>query len=194
MQSDELKMKAASEATAAQASPGLADSQGQSDGAEMPEPYGLNTIPAACQAFFLVHGEMNARYARGYNQPAVGIEKWHQQYSTLPAFSQAERIWVVLNDTEDNLSFVTSIAEDKAMRRRCVISTEGVQLVTQSKREWERRFSFGWSCYKHFEEACHFQALPTPSEIYKLRRLGTPKPKEDVPDLVPPWLPPWGQW
>jgi hypothetical protein len=199
MQSDELKMKAASEATTAQASPAPADSQGQIDGAGMPppEPYGLDTIPAACKAFFLVHGEMNAIYARGYNQPAVGIGKWHQKYSTLPAFSQAERIWVVLNDTEDNLSFVTSIAADKAIRRRCLISTKGVQLVTKSKMLWERSFSSGISpeeYRRHFEEVWHFQALPTPSEIYKLRRLGRPKPKEDVPDLVPPWLPPWGQW
>jgi hypothetical protein len=80
MRSDELKMKAPSEATTAQASPASADSQGLIDAAEMPppQPYGLDTIAAACKAFFLVHGEMNAIYARGYNQPALGIGKWHQ--------------------------------------------------------------------------------------------------------------------
>ena len=186
MQSDELKMKAASEATTAQASPAPADSQGQIDAAEMPppEPYGLDTIPAACKAFFLVHGEMNAIYARGYNQPAVGIGKWHQQYSTLPAFSQAERIWVVLNDTEDNLSFVTSIAADKAIRRRCLISTKGVQLVTKSKMQWEREYTYPilsealrrWYD-KQFETLWQFQVFPPPSCVNKLKKLGAHKPE-----------------
>ena len=186
MQSDELKMKAASEATTAQASPAPADSQGQIDAAEMPppEPYGLDTIPAACKAFFLVHGEMNARYARGYNQPAVGIGKWHQQYSTLPAFSQAERIWVVLNDTEDNLSFVTSIAADKLVRRRCRISTWGVQPVTKSKMLWEQKHSYPilseefrrWYD-KQFEAIHDFQVFPPPSCVNKLKKLGAQKPE-----------------
>jgi len=118
--------------------PAGSEDQMKMDGETPPEPYGLDTIQLACKAFFLVHGELNVIYARGYNQPAVGIESWHRRYSTLPAFSQVERIWVVLSDTEDNLSFVTSIAADKLVRRRCRVSTEGVQRVIKAKMLWRQ--------------------------------------------------------
>jgi len=132
----------------------------------------------------LIHREINAIYARGYNQPAVGSESWHREYSTLPAFSQVERIWVVLNETEDNLSFVTSIAADKLVRKRCRISTEGVQRVTKAKMLWEKEHTYPilseefhrWYD-EQFETIQHFQAFPTPSEVYKLKKLGVQKPE-----------------
>jgi hypothetical protein len=151
-------------------------------------PYGLDTVPPGSKAFFLVRGELNATYARGYVQPAVGIEIWRQEYSTLPAFMQVRRIWVVVNDREDNLSFIESIAADKSIRRRCVISTWGVQMITKSKMLWEREHSYpilsdeSRRHYdKQFEVVCHFQAIPTPSERYKIRRLGTPRPQDVCP-------------
>jgi len=152
--------------------------QVNADSVPPPEPYGLDTIPPGCETFFLVRGELNARYARGYVQPAVGIETWHPEYSTLAAFMHAKRIWVVLNDTEDNLSLVKSIAADKSIRRRCVVSTWGVQTVTKSKMLWDPRYSDSNS---QFEAVFHFQKFPTPSEIYKIRRLGKPKPPKVYP-------------
>ena len=166
-----------------------------------PEPFGLDTIPAGREVFFLVHGEYNVTLARGYNQPAVGIESWHREYSMLPAFEQVKRIWVVVNDTEDNLSFVTSIAADKLFRQRCRISTEGVPAVTKSKMLWEQKYSypilseeFRGSYDKQFEAIHQFQVFPPPSCVSKLKKLGRPKPKEDVPAPVPPWLLPYGRW
>lgn len=183
-----------------QTEPGSAD-EAAVDVAPAPEPFGLNAIPVGCKAFFLVHGELNATYARGYNQLAVGLKSWRPEYSVLPAFVQVERIWVALNDTEDNLSFVNSIAADKLIRKRCRISAEGVRRLTKEKMLWdsEHRYptlseGFRQSYDNEFEAIHHFQPLPTPSEIYKLRRLGRPKPKADTPTQVPPWLPPWGQW
>ena len=145
-------------------------------------PYGLDTISPASYAFFLVRGELNATYARGFVQPAVGVEVWRHEYSTLPVFVEAERIWVVLTDTEDNLAFVTSIAADKSIRRRCVVSTWGVQVVAKYKMLWERQYLYPTlsmdsrrSYDEHFENVHGFQKFPRPSEKYKLRRLGTPK-------------------
>jgi hypothetical protein len=168
-------------------------SQINADGASA-DPYGLDTIPPASYAFFLVRGELNATFARGYVQPAVGIEIWRQEYSTLPVFVQATRIWVVLNDTEDNLAFVESIAADKSIRRRCIVSTCGVQTVTKSKMLWDRQHSYStWSeefrrrCDKEFEAVWHFQAFPTPSERYKIRRLGTPRRRDVCPPQIDRW-------
>ena len=151
-----------------------------------PEPYGLDTIPPGCRAFFLFHGELNAIYARGYNQPAAGIESWHPEYSGLPAFTQAERIWVVVNTAEDNLLFVASIAADKFIRRRCTISTEDVQRVTKAKMLWEKEHSYPFLSEEfrrwydeQFERIWCFEAFPRPSEVYKLKKLGAPKRGDD---------------
>ena len=144
MQSEELRVTAASEATSGQGSPTLAGSEDRMkvDGVPPPEPHGLDKILAGCEVFFLVRGECNVTLARGYNQPAVGVESWHREYVTLPAFEQVKRIWVVVNDTEDNLSFVTSIAADKLVRRRCRISNRGVQPITKWKMLWEKKYAY----------------------------------------------------
>ena len=165
-------------------SPAPAGSEDQMKIEAPPKPYGLDKIPAGREVFFLVHGEYNVTLARGYSQPAVGIESWHREYAMLPAFEQVKRIWVVVNDTEDNLLFVTSIAADKSVRRRCRISNWGVQPVTKWKMLWEQKYTYPilseetrrWYD-KQFEASHHFQEFPTPSEVYKLKKFGAQKPE-----------------
>lgn len=156
--------------------------------------HGLEAIPPGCKAFFLVYREQNAIYARGYDQPAVGIEIWKSVYGELPAFAEVERLWVVLNDNEDNRPFLISIANDKSVRRRCKISTLGVQWVTKGRLQWEQKQRY-WTLSEEFrrseddafEKIYQFQRCPTPSQIYKLDQLARAKKAPDIPHREIDW-------
>ncbi|HKR29727.1 MAG TPA: ImmA/IrrE family metallo-endopeptidase [Terriglobales bacterium] len=147
--------------------------------------YGLETIPQGCKAFFLVHGDQNAVCPRRCEQLAVGVETWHCAYAHLPAFASVERLWVVLNDNEENRAFLISIAADKVIRRRCRVSIRGVQWVAKQRmlcqRRWRYSEHFNPSNDAIFEEGLEFQDCPVPSEIYKLDQLGRPKEEQDKP-------------
>lgn len=161
-----------------------------------PEPHGLDSIPAGCKAFFLVRGEQNAIYARGHDQPAVGIEVWHHEYASLPAFQAAERIWMVMNSSEDNRAFLLSIAGDIWIRERCLVSVDGltvhnppvrppdvwVQLVCKFRLLMERPRDGSWPDNSGFEAIFNFQPVPLPSHTDKLAALVAPASKPDRPN------------
>ena len=153
-----------------------------------PEPHGLDSIPAGCKAFFLVRGEQNAIYARGYDQPAIGIEVWHHEYASLPAFQAAERIWVVVTANEENRAFVLSLASDITIRERCMVSVgklhgdmNHVQCVCKSRRQMERPHDGSWPDTSGFEAIFHFQPVPLPSHKDKLAALLAKPPEPDRP-------------
>ena len=167
-----------------------------------PAPHGLDSIPAGCKAFFLVRGSLNQRYARGYAQPAVGIEVWHHEYASLPAFQAIERIWMVMNSSEDNGAFLLSIAGDIWIRERCLVSVDGltvrnppvrlpdvwVQLVCKSRRSWGGRHSasivhpaFQLADRSDFEAGHHFQPIPHPNHTNKLAALLAKPPEPEKP-------------
>jgi len=151
-----------------------------------PEPYGLDSIPAGCKAFFLVCGELNAIYAHGYAQPAVGIETWHHAYASLPAFQAAERIWVVVTANDEHRAFVLSLAADTTIRERFVISVgevhgnmNHVQSICKRRFLWERAKhsasimdpAFRLADRSDFEKVHGFQPIPQPNQTDKLAAL-----------------------
>lgn len=141
--------------------------------------FGLDTIPRGCKAFFLVKGQQNAMYARNCEQHAVGIDIWRRGYTQFPAFAQVERFWVVLNDNEDNRAFLISIAAEKSVRKRCRISTLGVQWVAKQRmlRQRQQRYSADFHPTEDeiFEKGLQFQNCPFPSQLSKLDQLGRPR-------------------
>lgn len=147
--------------------------------------YGLDRIPHGCKAFFLVNGQQNAIYAQNHEQRAVGIDIWRRCYTQFPAFAQVERFWVVLNDNEDSRAFLISIAAEKSIRKRCRISTLGVQWVAKQRmlRQRERRYSADFHPTEDeiFEKGLQFQNCPFPSQLYKLDQLGRPKRESNEP-------------
>lgn len=117
-------------------------------------------------------------YAKGYAQPAVGIEEWHSEYMELPAFQNVERVWVVITETEDNVRFVMSLAKAIEIREKCLISTEGVQWVCKLRLQMDRAHDV-WN----FESLFHFQPIPLPSHVNKLAELTWRKP---IPEPATP--------
>ena len=163
----------------------------------LPTPFGLDSIPAGCKAFFLVCGEQNAIYARGYAQPAIGIETWHPSYASLPAFPAAERIWVVVTANEENRAFVLSLAADITIRERCVVSVgevhgdmNHVQMVCKRRLLWERKNhsasivdpAFLLADRSDFEEAQGFQPIPQPNHTRELEALLAKPPEHERAD------------
>jgi hypothetical protein len=137
-------------------------------------------ITDGTKEFFLVRGELNVTYAKGYAQPAVGIEEWHAEYMELPAFQKVERVWVVITNTEDNARFVLSLARDIAIREKCLISTEGVQSVCKLRLQLDRAHNVSY-----FESLFHFQPIPLPSHADKLTALTWRKP---IPEPATPTI------
>jgi hypothetical protein len=100
-----------------------------------PTPFGLESVPAGTKAFFLVNGEHNAILARNCAPTAVGIERWHPSYASLPAFRDADKILVVINSDDDNRAFILSLVDDIWIRERCLIS-RGDSRITEVRWTW----------------------------------------------------------
>ena len=155
-----------------------------------PDLYGLDMIPRGCKAFFLVNGQQNAIYAQNHEQRAVGIDIWRRGYTQFPTFAQAERFWVVLNDNEDNRAFLISIAAEKPVRKRCRISTLGVQWVAKQRMLWQRDRRYADSHPTEdeiFEKGLQFKNCPFPSQLSKLDQLGRPKKEPNEPHRTIDW-------
>jgi predicted DNA-binding protein (UPF0251 family) len=151
-----------------------------------PAPVGLDTIPEGCTSFFLVMGAQNQQYAKGYAQPCIGIEQWHREYARLPVFRDAERVWVVVNLSEDNQAFVMSLAADIWVRERCVISTQGVQHVAKARLLMQRRLQRPWFAYDapEFEAVHRFQPLAQAKNVREIAELlAKPETDADAPML-----------
>jgi hypothetical protein len=89
-----------------------------------PAPYGIDAIPNGAKTFFLVNRKANAELVMHLGQPAIGVERWHPEYASLPAFQAAERIWVVMNSGEDNSAFFKSIVANIWIREKCLVSVD----------------------------------------------------------------------
>jgi hypothetical protein len=98
-------------------------------------PFGLEAVPAGTKTLFLVNGEQNVMLARNCAQIAVGIERWHPSYATLPAFRDADRILVVINSDDDNRTFFMSIVGDIWIRERCAVS-RGDSHISEVRWTW----------------------------------------------------------
>jgi hypothetical protein len=159
-----------------------------------PEPFGLATIPAGCKAFFLVHGSLNQQYVANCAQPCIGIERWHNEYMDLPAFQAVEKVWVLMNSSEDNRVFLESLVGDITIRERCRISVDNgatlnnqpvrfgtwVQNVAKAKLRMERPHDGSRPDTSGFETIYNFQPIPLASHKDKLNalvaRTGEPEP------------------
>ena len=144
------------------------------------------SVPEGTKAFFLVRGELNAKYARSYNQIALGIDQWHDRYRDLPCFRDADRIWVVVTPGDDNREFILSLADDIWVRERCLISTGGVQFVCKHHLAMERARKYEHEVFdtQQFEAVHKFQPVPLASHTDKLESLlKSPKTEDRPSDL-----------
>jgi hypothetical protein len=148
-----------------------------------PVPYGIDAIPAGTKVFFLVNGKLNQEIACNCAQPAVGIESWHHEYASLPAFRDAERIWVVVTPGEDNREFILSLADDIWIRERCLISTGRVQFVCKHHLAMEREKKYEYEVFdkQQFEAVHKFQPIPLASHTDKIDLLLKSPKTEDRP-------------
>ena len=157
-----------------------------------PEPSGLDTVPPGCKAFFLVNGEQNAILARNCAQIAVGIERWHPSYASLPAFRDAHGFWVVMNSDDDNVAFLRSIVGDIWIRERCAVS-RGHSLIGVVRWTWVQQV-----CKDHLLmqranpgsreewwrprfEALYFVPMPQPNHTKRIEALLAPPTEPDKP-------------
>ncbi len=158
-----------------------------------PEPHGLDTVPAGTKAFFLLNGANNAILARNCTQIAVGIERWHPSYASLPAFRDVDKLWVTLNSDDDNQAFLLSIVEDIWIRERCAVS-RGDSLIGVVRWTWlqqvckdrliTQRANAGlreeyWR--QQFEVVHHFIPLPAPNCVREIEKLLEPRPEPEKP-------------
>jgi hypothetical protein len=93
--------------------------------------------------FFLVNGADNVQYGTGSEQFVVGVDQWRKEYQRLAIFQHAEKIWVLLDATQDNRAFLASIVSDIWLRERCMvcrITSGGVLVVFQSRMTWHRMY------------------------------------------------------
>jgi hypothetical protein len=158
-------------------------------------PYGLDTVSPGTKQFFLVRGSLNQQYAHGYAQPAIGIETWRPDYEALPAFQAAEKIWVILNSSEDNRAFLLSIVGDIWIRERCLLSVDNGSTINNQPvwlpDVWVQRvckyhlietrvspWSQRWST---FEMIHNFVPLPTPNCTEQLNALLAKPPEPEHP-------------
>ena len=169
-----------------------------------PTPFGLDSIPAGTKAFFLVNGDQNAILAHNCSQIAVGIERWHPSYASLPAFRDVDKLWVTLNSDDDNRAFLLSIVEDIWVRERCAVSRGDsliglvrwtwVQTVCKSRMMIERSLHREWwsSDTKQFEAIHNFQPMPQPNHVRELEALLAPPPEPEKPSPGGAWGEPYG--
>lgn len=134
----------------------------------VPEPWGLAEVPVRTKQIFVVRGSLNWQYCGGYrpNVIAVGIDEWDESYASLPAIRNAEKVWVVVTQDEENppeanarflMSLVTS-----SIREWCWVSHDGVREVAKA-RYWQIQRTYPtWGRDESFVTLCHFQPLPEP--------------------------------
>jgi hypothetical protein len=156
----------------------------------VPTPFGLESVPAGTKVFFLVNGEHNAILARKCAQIAVGIERWHPSYATLPAFRDADTILVVINSDDDNRAFILSLVDDIWIRERCVIS-RGDSRITEVRWTWvqqvckdrlmTQRANAGLSeeWWRQRFEAPYFAPMPQPNHSERIEAFLAPPKKEE---------------
>ena len=147
----------------------------------------VESVPDGAKTFFLVNGKANAELVMHLGQAVVGIERWHETYALLPAFQRAERIWLVMNSSEDNRAFFQSIVGDIWIRERCLVSVDDgdslntqprqvgnwVQTVAKYKLLMDRPHngSRPITDVSGFERIHNFRPLPLPSHTDKIAAL-----------------------
>jgi hypothetical protein len=162
-------------------------------------PYGLDLVKQEAKELFLLRGTENYDLARhsGPQGWALGIERWRPEYVELPAFQMAERLWVVINRSDDheaNQRFVKSIAADKSIHERTQISMvnnngDMIALFQWVFRDIGSRMFFPLT----FEESWHFEPMPLLIHTNRLAELiEPPSPPEPKPvDRGPFYGPQW---
>ena len=89
-------------------------------------PYGLNLIPKNTTEFLLVEGESDTQTAHYRGWPAVGISGsngWSDEFATLPAFADANFIFVVKEPGAGGEEFVARLARSPIREKFRVITT-----------------------------------------------------------------------
>lgn len=168
--------------------PAVPLSPGQPEPDPDPEPlspYGVDLVKQEAKGLFLLRGTENYDLAchsapRGW---ALGIETWHPKYPNLPVFKTAERLWVVINrsdDREANQRFVKSIAADKSIHERTRIATVNNRNEMIALFQWVfRDVGRGIFLPDMFEKSHHFDPIPTLDHTNKLAELIEPPSPPD---------------
>jgi hypothetical protein len=129
--------------------------------------------------FFLVNGADNVQYGTGSEQFVVGVDQWRKEYQRLAIFQQAEKIWVLLDATQDNRAFLASIVSDIWLRERCIvcrIASGGVLSIFQSRFTWHRMYrnSSLSLADEAFEKLDRFIPCPQSNHVQELEKLLEP--------------------
>ena len=147
------------------------------------------------QEIFLLRGADNCELARHCAQQdrAVGVEIWHREYMDLPVLKAVDRVWVVINRSDDrevNTRFLRSIAADTSMRERFRIATVASQTGMIGLFQWvlKEQRSQAFSGYM-LEYVFKFKTVPLPDDAKEMEALTEPPPPpEPWPiDPGPPW-------
>jgi hypothetical protein len=176
-------------------SPGAAKTSRPSDPLPGPESevdvseiWGLDLVPEGCREFFLVMGRQNQECAQHMAQNAIGLNRWDAAYWRLPLFRTAQKVWIVLNDGDDNRRFLMSVAADTRLRAMVLIAPvrrNSVRFVCQERLLAQREEGRGYKDGFHFENVQGFKPLPTDArELAKL----LPRPEKPKPEE--PWSSP----
>ena len=110
----------------------------------------------------------------------MGVEIWHRQYMDLPVLKAVERIWVVINrsdDREANTGFLRSIAADTSIRERSRIATvdsqTGMSVLFQGVLKAQRSQAFSGNLLEHVFQ---FKTVPLPDDTKEMEALTKPPP------------------
>lgn len=150
--------------------------------AQLTDPYGLDSVRSGTKEIFLLRGADNCELARHCAQKdrAVGVEIWHREYMDLPVLQAVERVWVVINrsdDREANTRFLRSIAADTSIRERSRIATVDSQTGMSALFKWvlkaQRSHAFSGDL---LEYVYHFKTVPLPDDSKEVEALTEPPP------------------
>lgn len=136
-------------------------------------------LESRTRRFFLVNanGKLNLDYATNNSQFGVVIERWHNVYRDMPLFQNATKIWVVLDENDDNRAFLQSLIDDSWIREKCVITVGSMLDIAKYKTDARVPYKISFEC---FEQVWRFSSLPQPNEeerIQQLLRKPTPAPE-----------------
>jgi hypothetical protein len=159
--------------------------------AQLTDPYGLDSVRSGTKEIFLLRGADNCELARHCDQKdrAVGVEIWHREYMDLPVLKAVERVWVVINrsdDREANTRFLRSIAADTSIRERSRIATVDSQTRMSDLFKWvlkqQRSQAFSGNL---LEYVFQFKTVPLPDDTKEMEALTEPPPPPEPLPIDP---------
>lgn len=98
----------------------------------------MGAITPDTKQFFLTDNNADAAVAWHLAQPALALQNgWHEDYSTLPAFQNAERIYLASSTGDHADTLVAALATSSIAEKVCVI-TEPIRDACETRR-WLQR-------------------------------------------------------